>query len=87
MSEHDKMVAAVEEWLAEHSIDWQARATAAEAENAKLREALEAEDAYWAASRALAAALPRLREGARLVFDAALARRDNARAALETDNG
>lgn len=49
---------------------------------AALWEALKAEDAYWAASRQLAAALPRLREGARAVFEAADARRTAARAAI-----
>lgn len=54
-----------------------------EAENARLREALEAEDDYWRASRVLAASLPRLRENARAVFAAAAERRDIARAAIE----
>ena len=53
-----------------------------EAENARLREALEAEDAYWAASRAHACALPRLSEQSGFVFQAARDRRDAARAAL-----
>lgn len=56
-----------------------------EEENAALREALAAEDDYWAASRALASALPRLREPAEAVFAAATQRRDAARATLSGD--
>lgn len=56
-------------------------------EIAKLREALEAEDNYWAASRSLASALPRLRADAQSVFESACRRRDAARAALATGNG
>lgn len=52
------------------------------AERDALREALDAEDAYWAASRALAAALPRLREPAQTAFAAAEKRRDASRQAL-----
>lgn len=67
---------------------WGALITASD-DVAKLREALDAEDAYWAASRALAAALPRLREQPRVAFEAATRRRDEARAALTPtkDNG
>ena len=74
--------------LAGHQADQAAAAVIAadrarlEAENARLREALEAEDAYWAASRAHACALPRLSEQSGFVFQAARDRRDAARAAL-----
>lgn len=56
--------------------------TAVEVE--RLREALAAEDDYWAASRAYASALPRLREATGAVFAAASDRRDRARAAIAT---
>jgi len=53
------------------------------AENERLREALEAEDAYWSASRVLAAAFARIRPQAQAAFDAAMERRNKARAALQ----
>lgn len=52
-------------------------------ENERLREALEAEDAYWSASRVLAAAFARIRPQAQAAFDAAMERRNKARAALQ----
>ena len=63
------------------------RLEAVEGERDALREAIEAEDDYYAASRAHACVLPRLEEGTRMVLRAAEVRRAAARAALATTGG
>jgi Lar family restriction alleviation protein len=74
--------------VAEAIAAWNRRTPSADLEAARakierLEGALAAEDDYWKASRALACALPRLRQGAVVSFDMARERRDAARATLK----